>query len=213
MLHFETIYDISLVLGQEAITYPGDTPFSRKIICEINDGSMSCTSRLVMSAHSGTHLDMPAHFIAEGKTIDNYQIEHFIIPAQVIEIQSSKPIQASDLDSIDIHPKQALLFKTDNSISGKSRAGVFSDHFVYLTPEVADLCVEKQVSLVGIDYITVDDFEDKTFLVHRILLRNNILILESINLKEVPPGLCTLVCLPLKIKEGEASPVRAVLFR
>jgi arylformamidase len=213
MLHFETIYDISLILGQEAITYPGDTPFSRKIICEINDGSMFCNSRLVMSAHSGTHLDMPAHFIAEGKTIDNYQIENFIIPAQVIEIQSGKPIQASDLDSIDIHPKQALLFKTDNSISGRSRAGVFSDHFVYLTPGVADLCVEKQVSLVGIDYITVDDFEDKTFQVHRILLGNNILILESINLKEVPPGSYTLVCLPLKIKAGEASPVRAVLFR
>src|SRR3990172_13172859 len=89
----------------------------------------------------------------------------------------------------------------------------FSIHSVYLTPEAADLCVEKQVRLVGIDYMSVDNMEDKTFPVHRTLLENNILILESINLHEVPSGRYTLVCLPLKIKGGEASPVRAVLLR
>ena len=211
MLHFEASYDISLVLGQEVVTYPGDTPFSRRIICEISDGCICCTSRLLMSAHSGTHLDMPSHFIADGKTVDNYQVDSFTLSAQVVE--TGKPVQASDLMAVDIHPGEALLFKTDNSMTGKLKTGAFSNHSVYLTPEAADLCVEKQVRLVGIDYMSVDNMEDKTFPVHRTLLENNILILESINLHEVPSGRYTLVCLPLKIKGGEASPVRAVLLR
>ena len=213
MIHFEAIYDISVSLGQEDITYPGDTSFSRKIICEVNDGSMSCTSRLVMSAHTGTHLDTPAHFFAEARNLDQYIAKDFILPAQVVEIKGDKPITPLELESVKIMPGDAILFKTENSRSGKCTAGVFSNHFVYLTQKAADLCTAKKPSLIGIDYISVDRFNDENFPVHRTLLENNILILESINLKQVPPGRYTLVCLPLKIKGSEASPVRAVLLR
>jgi len=95
----------------------------------------------------------------------------------------------------------------------KITSGVFSSDYVYLTPEAARFCATKQIKLVGIDYITIDSFKSKEFLSHKILLENNIIILESINLKHVPAGSYTLFCLPLKIYNGEASPVRAVLLQ
>lgn len=170
-------------------------------------------SKLVMSAHSGTHIDCPAHFIPNGKTLDQYPITDFMIASQVVEIEDTEMIRPAELLDLDIKENEALLFKTDNSRTGRCKSGVFSEKFVYLSSEAADFCVKKKVALVGIDYITIENYGDKAFPAHRKVLGNDILVLEGINLKEVPPGRYTLFCLPLKIKGGEASPVRAILLR
>lgn len=208
---YETVYDISVLLGTESIDYPGDTPYSRDLMLTIEDSGISNVSKLVMSAHSGTHLDAPLHFIPKAKSIDEYSVQQFILTAQVVNIEDREAIRPSELENLDIKQGDALLFKTDNSISSRCRSGVFSESFVYLSPEAADFCVEKKVSLVGIDYNTIERHSDEAFPVHHKLLGSNILILEGINLKGVPPGRYTLFCLPLKIKGGEAAPVRAIL--
>ncbi len=208
---YETVYDISVLLGTESIDYPGDTPYSRDLMLTIEDSGISNVSKLVMSAHSGTHLDAPLHFIPNAKSIDEYSVQQFILTAQVVNIEDREAIRPSELENLDIKQGDALLFKTDNSISGRCRSGVFSESFVYLSPEAADFCVEKKVSLVGIDYATIERYGDEAFPVHHKILGSNILILEGINLKGVPTGRYTLFCLPLKIKGGEAAPVRAIL--
>jgi len=213
MNKYEAIYDISVWLGTESIDYPGTPPFSRELIELPKDSAINKLSKFVMSAHSGTHLDFPAHFIPGGKHIDDYPAQRFILPAQVIGIKDRQAVRLSELKDLDIKPGDALLFKTDNSISGRCVSGVFCEKFVYMLLEAADFCVDKKVSLVGLDYGTVDRYEDKGFPVHRKLLGNGILILESINLKEVPPGRYTLFCPPLKIKGAEGSPARAILIR
>jgi len=210
---YEAVYDISVLLGTESINYPGDTPYSRDLMLTIKDSGISNVSKLVMSAHSGTHLDAPLHFIPNAKSIDQYSVQEFILPAQVVSIEDRESIRPSELENLDIKQGDALLFKTDNSISGRCRSGVFSENFVYLSPEAADFCLEKKVSLVGIDYNTIERHGDEAFPAHHKLLGSNILILEGINLKGVPPGRYTLFCFPLKIKGGEASPVRAILTR
>jgi arylformamidase len=158
-------------------------------------------------------LDFPAHFIPGGEHIDDYPAQRFILPAQVVGIKDKEAVRPSELKNLDIKPGDALLFKTDNSISGRCVSGVFCESFVYMSPEAADFCVDKKVSLVGLDYLTVDRYGDKGFPIHYKLLGNDILILESINLKEVPPGRYTLFCPPLKIKGAEGSPARAILIR
>jgi arylformamidase len=117
------------------------------------------------------------------------------------------------LENLDIEPGDALLFKTDNSVSGRCRNGVFSENFVYLSSAAANFCVEEKIRLVGIDYISIEKYGDEAFPSHRKILGNNILILEGIDLKEAPQGRYTLICLPLTIKDGEASPVRAILLQ
>lgn len=213
MIKYETIYDISVLLGGESIDYPGDTPYSRDLISTIKDSGICDLSKLVMSAHSGTHIDAPSHFVSNAKSIDQYSVKEFILPAQVVNIEDKESIRPSEMENLDVEPGDALLFKTDNSLSGRCRTGVFSENFVYLSPEAADFCVEKKVSVVGIDYITIERYGDEAFPAHCKILENNIFVLEGINLKGVLPGRYTLFCLPLKIKDGEASPVRAILFR
>lgn len=213
MMKYENIYDISVRLGDESIDYPGDTPYFRELIWTIKDSGICDLSKLVMSAHSGTHIDMPAHFIESGGTLDSYPVQDFILPAQVVNIEDKEAIRPVELKNLNIEPGDALLFKTYNSVSGHCKTGSFSERFVYLSPEAAELCVDKEVSLVGIDYITIERYGDEAFPSHRKILGNNILVLEGINLNAVPSGRYTLLCLPLKIKGGEASPVRAVLLR
>lgn len=207
------VYDISVRLGDESIDYPGDTPYSRKLIETIGNTGTYELSTLTMSAHSGTHLDAPSHFIPGGKSLDQYEAREFILPARVVEIKDKQTIRPAELRDLEVEVGEALLFKTDNSLGGRSRSGEFHPRFVYLSPEAAALCVEKKVKLIGLDYITVERYGESGFPVHRQLLGNGVLILEGIDLQDVPAGTYTLICLPLKIKAGEASPVRAILLQ
>ncbi len=213
MIEYNNIYDISVLLGEESIDYPGDTPYSRELISTIEKSGIFELSKLELSAHSGTHIDTPAHFIDSGKTLDAYKVQDFILPAQVVEIEDNEAVKVSALRNLDIRAGEALIFKTANSMNGHCISGLFSDDFIYLTSEAAGFCVEKKYGLVGLDYITIEKYDDNDFPAHRKILGNNILVLEGINLKEVPPGEYTLMCLPLRIKGGEASPVRAILFQ
>jgi len=210
---FDVVYDISVSLGEESIDYPGTTPYSREVVMKKEDGEAYNISKLVMSTHSGTHVDTPLHYIDGGKNLDEFPIERWILPAHVVDVNDKEAVRPSELEGLSIKPGDALLFKTDNSISGRSASGIFSYNFVYISPEAADFCVARKVSLVGIDYNTCDKDSDLSFPVHYKLLGNDILILESINLKGVSAGKYTLICLPLKIKGGEGAPVRAILVR
>ncbi len=206
------LYDITTLLGSENIDYPGDTPYARTMVCTIGGGARYDLARLEMSAHSGTHLDAPAHFVSGGRTIDQYEVREFILPAHVIRIDDPEAVRGSALLESEIRPGEALLFKTCNSSGAQRRSGVFSEEFVYLSREAADLCVEKRVHLVGLDSVSVDRYGDEHYPVHERLSRAGILILEGIDLALVPPGKYTLIALPLKIRGGEASPVRAILL-
>jgi len=210
---FEVVYDISVSLGEESIDYPGTPPYSRELVAKKEDGDFCNISRMVMCTHSGTHVDTPLHFIGGGKNLDEYPIERWILPAHVVDVSDKEAVRSSELESLSIKPGDAILFKTDNSISGQGVNGVFSDSFVYVSPEAADFCVAKKVGLVGIDYNTCDKYGDSSFPVHYKLLGNDILILEGINLKGVSAGGYTIICLPLKVKGGEGAPARAILVR
>lgn len=212
MIPFKCLYDITVLLGEESITYPGDPPFSRELVTTLKDQGNCELSRISMSSHSGTHLDAPSHFIQGGKSIDRYTPEDFIFSALVAEIMDNRIIHPKEVMDIRINPGDALLFKTENSRSGRCKSGIFSREHVFLSEEAADFCIEKGVGLIGMDYITIEGYKDSTFAVHRKILGNNILILEGIDLSEIPSGRYMLFCPALKIKDGEASPVRAFLM-
>jgi len=214
MKAFNAVYDISVLLGVESITYPGDPPYRRELVSAIGKGGVCDVSKLEMSAHAGTHIDTPAHFIADdSKTIDRYPAGQFIMPAVVVNIENPTAIYPAELEESGLNAGEAVLFKTANSRDGRCKCGVFTENYVYLSPEAADYCVKQQVKLVGIDYITIEKYGDDEFPAHHTILGNDIFILEGINLAEVPAGRYTLFCLPLKIAGGEASPVRAVLLQ
>ena len=213
IMELKEIYDISILMGKEDVCYPGDAPYSRKEISSIQKDAAYNLSTLTLSAHSGTHIDAPAHFLKGAKTIDRYPAGYFVIPAHVVEVDDKESIKPNSLKNLEIMRSEALLFKTFNSMSGLSRSGSFSEKYVYMSETAAHLCIDLEVRLVGIDYFSIDRFSDDTAPVHLMLLRNDVLILEGIDLKSVPAGSYTLFCPPLKLMGGEASPVRALLLR
>lgn len=187
-MEWKKLYDISVTLGEESIDYPGDVPYFRKPLLEMTKGGFCNLSSLELSAHSGTHIDVPVHFVPGGKTVDQFKIDDFILPALVVDIDDPQVVSADAVQNAPVNPGEALLFRTKNSTSGVSKNGVFSEQYVHISPEAARECVAKRVALVGIDYITIEGWERRNFEVHQVLLGAGVLILESVHLAHVPAG-------------------------
>ena len=205
------IHDISVTLGVESIDYPGDTPYSRNLIMNSKD-SFCNLSRLEMSCHSGTHLDVPYHFYADGRTLDDFLVTDFIKRVHVIEIMNPVQVTDSEVDWSRISPGEGALFKTNNSREGLVKSGKFVSDYVYLSPEAANKITECGASLVGIDYISIEKYGVDEFHSHLEVLGKDVIVLEAINLENVSEGTYTLMCLPLKLRGADASPVRAILI-
>ena len=205
------VHDLTPVLGLEAPDYADDPPFRRTEVASLAQGAPCNLSLLHMTCHAGAHLDAPAHLIPGGRTLDTYPANSFILPALVAVISHPEEIRADELHRLAPGPGAALLFKTANSERGLTTGRTFQRDWVYLAREAATWCVERKLSLVGIDALSIDRFHDSTHPAHHALLGAGILILEGLNLKGVEPGLYTLICLPLRLAGAEASPVRAVL--
>ena len=209
---FKEVYDISVPLDKAPI-YLGDRPFTQEWMARLNEGDGYNLSALALGSHAGTHLDFPSHLLKNGEAQDKYPLKRFILPAEVVCVSGEVAVLPRCLQDSKIDKGQALLFKTSNSQKRLMHQAAFSEDFVSLSLGLAQLCVVKGVSLVGIDYLSVDKYGDDSLPVHRTLLENDVLILEGIDLAAVPSGRYSLICLPLSITDAEASPVRAVLVR
>ncbi|VVB70525.1 Kynurenine formamidase [uncultured archaeon] len=213
ILNYREVHDISVPLDLVS-SYPGDRKFSLEWMARLEDGADCSLSALSLCSHAGTHLDFPAHILRNGKSSDQYPLHSFILPAQVIiSAGRGESVPASALQGMKLNKGEALLFKTANSSKGLLHSPVFSEEYVYLSVEAARICAASGASIVGIDCLSVDKYDDPILPVHNILLENDILILEGLDLANVSAGSYHLLCLPLKIKDAEASPVRAVLLR
>ena len=205
-LHREMIIDITRTLGLDTVSFPDDVDFS----ASHTRASGYALSRLVMSSHSGTHIDAPLHFFEGRESLDEVPVERFFLDADVIEIESPISVTVPELDSCPVEPGQAVLFKTKNSDLPRER---FHENFVYIESDAAQWLVDKGVSLVGIDYISVERYDDMDFPVHLTMLGAGALILEDIDLRSVEPGRYQLTCLPIKTVHADGAPCRAVLWR
>lgn len=209
---FRKAFDISAPLNTSP-AYPGDPDFKREWMARTEDGDGYSLSTLFICSHTATHIDFPCHMNSEAPCQDDYPPLRFILPAVVVLVQGEGPIMPCDLPDGCVRRGEALLFRSSNSSRGLMRRRDFKRDYVSLSPEAARVIADGGVSLVGVDYISVDGCGDPDLPVHRILLEGGVLILEGLQLGMVPEGRFLLICLPLKIEGAEATPVRAVLLR
>jgi arylformamidase len=163
-----------------------------------------------MGAHTGTHMDAPAHFVRGGIGMDAMPLDAAMGPARVIPIRDRTSIETDELIRHRIRRGERVLFKTHNSDHCWDTDSFFED-FVYLWATAAQYLVERQVGLVGVDYLSVGGFRADGVETHQALLRAGIWIIEGLYLKRVRPGRVQLVCLPLKIAAGDGAPARALV--
>jgi arylformamidase len=209
-----TIYDISVPLSAATPTYPGDPIIEIRSWLELERGDATNVSLLHFGAHSGTHVDAPAHFIAGGSKVETVPLESLMGEALIVEVPTE--MMAIDAYFVTNHCNQAsqrILFKTRNSSFWNNPEDGFRTDYTYLEPQAARRLTELGIRLVGLDYLSVEQFKSESFETHRILLSDGVVILEGVDLRNVPTGRYELVCLPLRIAggSGDGAPARAVL--
>jgi arylformamidase len=204
-------YDITLTISPEMIVWPGDPKVDIKRISSIDSGDNANVSQISMSCHTGTHVDAPDHFMNNGKTVESLSLDLLIGRAYVLYLPDVNLITASVLMDADIPPRtRRLLFKTRNSDFWASGNKEFQTEFVGLSVDAAELLVDRNVKVVGIDYLSIAPYKQGKP-VHTILLDAGVVVIEGLDLSRVSQGRYTLHCLPLKLGGADGAPTRAIL--
>ncbi len=204
-------YDITLTITPEMIVWPGDPQVDMKRLSSISAGDNANVTQISMSCHTGTHVDAPDHFMNNGKTVELLTLDLLLGRAYVLHLPNVNLITASVLMGADIPPRtRRLLFKTRNSDFWASGNKEFQADFVALSVDAAEWLVDRNVKVVGIDYLSIAPFKQGKP-VHTILLEAGVVVIEGLDLSKVSQGRYTLTCLPLKLGGAEGAPTRAIL--
>ena len=203
------LLDISVPLAASTPSWPGSPGFSSRLHSAMADGEPADASTIVADVHCGTHVDAPAHFIAGGRTVSELDLDVLVGAAHVASVGSARRIGAAELEAAAIPPgTERLLLRSVNSGGWSGRP--FDPDFAALTADGARWVVERGIRLIGVDYLSVQRFEDGPE-THRALLGAGVVILEGLELDGVAAGAYELLCLPLRLDAAEAAPARALL--
>jgi arylformamidase len=193
------------------VSWPGDPEPILERIAEIDRGDMVNVTFLRLTAHTGTHMDAPCHFLAGKEGIESFPLEVGIGPARVLQVPLSfSSIPPEFLEDKNIQKGDRILFKTRNS-QDRWDLKEFQRGFTGLSASAAQYLVDRGVQLVGIDYLSIGVFDGDGAETHHILLGAKVWILEGLKLGGVEEGAYDLICLPLPIDGSDGSPARAIL--
>ena len=206
------IHDISLPISESLAVWPGDSGVNIKQSSHIAKGDLATVSSLSFGAHTGTHVDAPAHFILNGSTVDTLDLDILVGQTLVVEALDADSLTVSVLESLSI-PRgyDRILFHTRNSQLWKDQPSVFHNEFVAIPEEGARWLVSRGFRLIGIDYLSVAPFKDGAP-THHELLSAGIIVLEGLNLQGIKPGVYQMICLPLRIVGIDGAPARTILI-
>jgi arylformamidase len=206
------IYDVTVPISENVPVYEGDPSVKIEVASALKNGDAANVTQLCFGAHTATHVDAPNHFIDGTRKVHELDLEKLIGNCRVIELDESVlSIETKHVENLE--NVERILFKTRNSNFWNIASHDFRTDFTYVTPEAARVLVEKNIKLVGIDYLSVEKFGSKDFRAHVTLLEKEVVILEGLDLRSVPPGDYELICLPLKIisETGDGAPARTIL--
>jgi arylformamidase len=204
------LYDLSLPVANDTVVYPGNPPIHIEPQQAISKGAGANVSQLSFGSHTGTHVDAPKHFFDDGEGVDLLDLEVLMGPAVLIEVPSDvMAVTESHLRLHELKGHSRVLIKTRNSSFIRERS--FKQDYTYLAPDGASYLVSLGVKLVGVDYLSVEQFHSGHHRTHRTLLERDVVIVEGLDLSAPPPGPYDLRCLPLRLVGLDGAPARAVL--
>jgi arylformamidase len=203
------LIDVSVPLDATLPTYPHNTPFSLEPIKRLASGDSSNVSALHMSAHCGTHVDAPRHFFDSGPGTEALPLDLLMGRVRVIQVSSRTGIAAEDLANQNLSEDVRILIKTRNSLLWGTPE--FRPDYIGVTESGARHLVAHGIKLVGVDYLSVEEFKTPGAPAHHVLLGAGVIVIEGLNLRDVEPGIYDLCCLPLRIVGSDGAPARVVL--
>jgi arylformamidase len=202
--------DVSVPLRTGLVHWPGDPEPTFERISDLEHGAEANVTLCRMTAHTGTHMDAPVHFLpGEVAGIDVFPLELGIGRARVVAVDAPV-IGAPEVERLEIRPGDRVLFKTKNSRTAWAEAD-FRTNYVAVNAAAARILVEKKIGLIGVDYLSVGVYKGDGAETHRLLLSGGVWIVEGLDLTQVDEGEYDLVCLPLRIAGADGAPARVVL--
>jgi arylformamidase len=215
--------DISVEMRDGMVQWPGDPVCRVGLHVKLGDPipgqpgkKIPCNlTKLALSAHTGTHMDAPRHFIADGITMEAMPLEPVMGPCRVIELKDKVAITLAELKPHRLKRGERVLFKTRNSTRSwrMAKTSTFDEDFIYIPAPTAQYLVDCGVMTVGVDYLSVGGYNKDGVECHQIMLgaKPPIWIIEGLNLAKIQPGKYELACLPLKLVGADGAPCRAAL--
>ncbi len=202
--------DISVPLRNAMVHWPSDPAVRIENVKDMEHGTSSTVSMISMGSHTGTHMNAPLHFIRQGVGIDKMSLDTTVGRARVIGIQDTESIKPEELYQYHIRSGERILFKTRNSLR-VWQTDTFIEDFVFISKEAARFLTEHKVRVIGVNYLSVGGFKRDGAETHRALLEGGVWIIEGFDLSRVKPGKYDLICLPLKLDQGDGAPAQAIL--
>jgi arylformamidase len=209
------IIDVTRTVDPKMLKWPDDTePPSQEFVTRTDNGDPATVSEWKMSSHTGTHMDARMHFIPGGWPMEALDLSRSVGLCRVVDLTHVEGhVGRADLEAAEVAGQARLLLKTRNSELGFMQREEFEEGYSAISREAAEYLVEIGVETIGVDYLSVEPFEDAGFSTHHTLLGADVVILEGLVLTEVEPGEYFLACLPLKLAGSDGSPARAILIR
>jgi arylformamidase len=208
-----TIHDISLPVSESLVIWPGDPSVRITQPMHLDRGDLYTVSRLELGAHTGTHVDAPAHFVRGGAGVDRLDLDLLVGPARVVHAPEARVLTPDVLESLSIPSgTERLLFRTRNSERWARGEQGFWEDYVGITDAGARWLIARGVRLIGIDYLSISTYDDPVP-PHQTLLGAGVIIVEGLNLSGIAPGEYRLVCLPIKLVGGDGAPARTILIQ
>jgi arylformamidase len=206
------IYDISVPIRSGGLVYPGNPEIEITLQQAVAKGAGANVSFIRFGSHTGTHADAARHFFDDGQTVDKIPLDRLMGPALLLSFSDDvRAVSAADLREHDLKGRKRILLRTRNSALLSQKE--FARDYTYLAPDGAQYLVDNGVELVGIDYLSIEQFHSGHHKTHRTLLERSVVILEGLDLSVPAPGEYELICLPLRIEGCDGAPARAVLIR
>ncbi len=208
------IYDVTVPLYNGLPTWPGDPGVEISDWRSLANGDGANVSLLHFGAHSATHVDAPAHFIKGAEKVESLPLDALIGGTEVIEVSEDCLVIDEEFVTANCAPgTERVLFKTRNSAFWSEPDPKFHTDFTYLDLNAATRLVQQGARLIGIDYLSIEKYGQANHETHLALLSKGVIILEGLNLTDVPAGKYELICLPLRLRSnlGDGGPARAIL--
>jgi arylformamidase len=204
------IYDVSTPVRDGGVVYPGNPEIHIGSQQAISRGAGANVSSVAFGSHTGTHVDAAKHFFDDRQTVDQVPLDRLIGPAILLVFPDNlMSVGAADLATQNIGSHTRVLLRTRNSsFLGRPE---FIEDYTYLAPDGAEFLVSRGVQLVGIDYLSIEQFHSGHHRTHLTLLEREVVIVEGLDLSEPPAGEYQLICLPLRLVGLDGAPARAVL--
>ena len=203
------VYDVTLTIEPDMLVWPGNPQVAVDTVKSIAQGSSSNVSLLHIGTHTATHVDAPRHFIPGAPGVDSLEPEVLVGRARLFQLPDTHHIDRKLLEGLDLKGVKRLLLGTRNSALLKQKQ--LGLDYAFISADAARYLVDMGIKLVGLDYLSVEQYQKEGRPAHNILLGAGMVIVEGLALAEVPAGDYELLCLPLKLKDADGAPARVFL--